>query len=156
MANYKRVFLDGYSYFITIVTYKRQPLLIDNIELLRKSFALSKKKYAYNIGAIIVLPDHLHMIITPKNANDYPKIVTHIKRSFVYGLEQSYRDYAKTIISSSQYKRKLAGIWQKRFYEHTIRNEQDWLEKIDYIRSNSVKHKLVGNWQDWKYSSFVK
>jgi putative transposase len=77
-----RVFLDGYSFFITIITYKRQPLLIDNFELLRKSFALSKKKYAYNIGAIIVLPDHLHMIITPKNANDYPKIVTHIQKEF--------------------------------------------------------------------------
>jgi len=98
MSKYKRIYKDGYSYFITIVTHRREPILIDNISLLRKSFALSH----------------------------------------------------------SSYQRKLSGIWQKRFYEHTIRDENDWLEKILYIKFNAVKHKLVDVWVDWEYSSFVK
>ena len=155
MSNYKRVFQDGYSYFITIVTHRREPILIDNIEQLRYSFQLSKRKYTYNIDAIIILPDHIHMIITPKDANEYPKIISHIKRSFVYGLDERYRNEAKMMLSHSSYHRKLSGIWQKRFYEHTIRNEKDWLEKMNYIQYNALKHELVKEWNQWKYSSFV-
>ncbi|RLA76865.1 MAG: transposase [Epsilonproteobacteria bacterium] len=155
MSNYKRIYKDGYSYFITIVTHRREPILIDNIALLRKSFALSKKSYSYSIDAIIILPDHLHMIITPTKAKEYSKIVSHIKRSFVYGLDGDYKQNAKMTLSNSSYRRKLSGIWQKRFYEHTIRDEKDWLEKISYIKYNAVKHKLVEVWDDWEYSSFV-
>ena len=154
MSNYTRIFQDGYSYFITIVTHRRAPILIENIEQLRKSFALSKQKYLYTIDAIIILPDHIHMIITPKNAKEYPKIISHIKRSFVYGLESYYKDEAKMTLSPSSYHRKLSGIWQKRFYEHTIRDEKDWLEKMHYIQHNAVKHALVDDWKQWEYSSF--
>ncbi len=65
MANYKRLYLDGYSYFITIVTHQRQPVLINNIDLLRESFRESKKYYRFTLDAIVILPDHLHMILTP-------------------------------------------------------------------------------------------
>ncbi len=82
MADYKRLFLDGYSYYLTIVTHRRNPILIDNIEVLRESFRESKKYYAYSIDAIVILPDHLHMIITPKVATEYPKIVRAIKYNF--------------------------------------------------------------------------
>ena len=155
MSNYTRIFQDGYSYFITMVTQRREPILIEHIELLRKSFSLSKRRYAYTIDAIIVLPDHLHMIITPENAREYPKIISHIKRSFVYGLNTELKEDAKMMLSRSSYSRKLSGIWQKRFYEHTIRNEKDWLEKINYIKHNAVKHHLADDWSDWKYSSFA-
>ena len=74
MAKYKRLFLDGYSYYFTIVTHRRNPLLIDNIELLRESFRESKQYYVYKIDTIVVLPDHIHMIITPKKVREYPKI----------------------------------------------------------------------------------
>jgi len=156
MANYRRIFENGYSYFITMVTYKRQPLLVDHIDLLRKSFMLSKQRYSYTIDAITVLPDHIHMIITPKNALEYPKIISHIKRSFVYGLGDEIKTDAQMRLGYSSYKRKLSGIWQKRFYEHTIRNEKDMLEKMDYIRYNATKHNLVDRWDQWRYSSFVK
>ena len=75
MANYKRVFLNGYSYFITVVTHRRNMILIENIDILRESFCESKRFYLYEIDAIVILPDHLHMIITPQNAKDYPKII---------------------------------------------------------------------------------
>jgi putative transposase len=155
MSNYIRVFQDGYSYFITIVTYRREPILIEHIGLLRKSFSLSKKRYSYTIDAIIVLPDHLHMIITPENAREYPKIISHIKRSFVYGLDTKLKEDAKMTLSRSSYNRKLSGIWQKRFYEHTIKDEKDWQDKMHYIRHNAAKHHLTDTWNDWKYSSFV-
>ena len=156
MSNYKRYYLDGYSYFITIVTEGRQPILIDNITLLRDSFKRSKQRYNYHIDAIIILPDHMHMIMTPKNPHDYSKIITHIKRSFVYGLDNNLKEEAKEKLTSSSYHRKLSGIWQKRFYEHTIRDEKDWLEKMNYIQHNAVKHELVDDWNQWKHSSFTR
>ena len=156
MSNYTRIFLDGYSYFITMVTHRRKAILIDNIDLLRDSFRRSMQHYDYTIDAIIILPDHLHMVITPQKAEDYPMIISHIKRSFVYGLDRSFKNEAKLSLSTSAYKRKLSGIWQKRFYEHTIRNEKDWDEKMVYIRHNAVKHSLVDNWKMWRYSSFYR
>jgi len=156
MSNYKRIFLDGYSYFITMVTHRREPILIDHIALLRKSFGLSKKRYDYRIDAIIILPDHIHMILTPKNTNEYSKIISHIKRSFVYGLDEVYKQKAKDTLSQSSYDRKLSGVWQKRFYEHTIRNEKDWVEKMSYIQHNAVKHDIVDDWNMWEYSSFFR
>ena len=152
--NYRRIFADGHSYFITMVTYNRNPLLIDNIDLLRNAFVWSKKKYQYTIDAIVILPDHLHMIITPQNSKEYPKIITHIKRSFLYGLDKDIKDKAKMNIASSKYKRQHSGIWQDRYYEHTMRDEKDWLEKMQYIQFNPIKHNLVEDINDWEYSSF--
>ncbi|BAF73205.1 REP-associated tyrosine transposase [Sulfurovum sp. NBC37-1] len=156
MSNYTRLYLDGYSYFITIVTQGRNPILIDNISLLRDSFKRSKQRYDYHIDAIIILPDHIHMIITPKHPQDYSKIITHIKRSFVYGLDKNLKEEAREKLTSSSYHRKLSGIWQKRFYEHTIRDEKDWLEKMNYIQHNAVKHEYAETWKQWQYSSFIK
>jgi len=146
-----------------MVTHGREPLLVENIDLLRYAFALSKKKYDYRIDAIVVLPDHLHMIITPKISIEYSKIISHIKRSFVYGVvgrgvltpTNNIDESRKVNLSSSKYNRKHSGIWQERFYEHTIRDEKDWLEKIEYMKYNPVKHGLVEDIRDWKYSSFL-
>ncbi|MDQ7084302.1 MAG: transposase [Sulfurovum sp.] len=82
MAKYKRLFLQGYSYFFTIVTHRREPILIDNIELLRESFRESKQFFDYSIDAIVILPDHLHMILSPKNVEEYPRIIKAIKYNF--------------------------------------------------------------------------
>jgi putative transposase len=153
--NYRRVYLDGYRYFLTLVTYRRKPLLLDNIDILRYAFVLSKQKYDYNIDAIVILPDHLHMIIKPKISIQYPKIISAIKRSFVYGLDDTIKQQAKLDIPYTKYKRQNSGIWQERFYEHTIRNIEDYNEIMQYIKYNPIKHNLVTNWQDWKYSSFV-
>ena len=151
MANYKRLFLLGYSYFITIVTHQRKPILIDNIELLREGFRESKRFFDYKIDAIVILPDHLHMIITPKNATDYPKIIKSIK----YNFSKNYRPIEYVEQSQSREKRGLKAVWQKRYYEHTIRNQKDWVEKMQYIQYNPIKHNLVKNINDWKYSSFA-
>ena len=150
------MYLDGYSYYLTVVTYRREPLLVDNIELLRKAFRLSKKKYTYKIDAIVILPDHFHMIITPEISKDYSKIIRAIKRSFVYGLDENIKAEAKLYVSDAKYKRGHSGIWQERFYEHTIRDEKDFLEKMVYIKNNPIKHQLVERLEDWEYTSFNK
>ena len=156
MANYIRVFEENHSYFITVVTHKRRAILIENIDLLRKSFQLSMKRYDYSIDAIVILPDHFHMIITPKISNEYPKIISHIKRSFVYGLDSEFKNKCKLELNNTQYKRQLSGVWQKRFYEHTIRNEKDLYLHLDYILQNPVKHGYVDEASMWSYSSFNK
>ena len=95
IMNYRRIYADGYSYFLTMVTHRRKPLLVENIELLRYAFKLSKKKYDYSIDAIVVLPDHLHMILTLKTVTEYSQIISSIKRSFVYGLDEKIKLEAK-------------------------------------------------------------
>ncbi|MCB4755379.1 MAG: transposase [Sulfurovum sp.] len=147
MAKYKRLFLVGHSYYITMVTHKRNPLLVDNIGLLRESFRESKRYFAYSIDAIVIMPDHIHMIITPEYVMDYPKIIKAIKynfsRHFNVEEEQSY----------SRYKRKLKPIWQKRYYEHTIRDEKDYLRCLEYMENNPLKHGYVDNGEVWEYMS---
>ena len=156
---YRRIFENGYSYFLTLVTHERKPILIEHIEDLRQAFVYSKRNYEYKIDAIVVLPDHLHMIIRPKRADEYPKIISNIKRAFVYrtvgrGVPTPKIKDPKIELSPSKYKRKHAGIWQERYYEHTIRDEKDWLEKMEYIKFNPVKHQWVEDIRDWQYSSF--
>ena len=139
MANYKRLFVAGYSYYFTIVTHLRKPILIENIELLRENFRESKSYFTYQINAIVILPDHIHMIITPKNVNDYPKIIQSIKYNFSkrYNIDEHIEQ------SQSRYRRKMKPIWQKRYYEHTIRDEKDYFRCLEYIRLNPVKHEYV-------------
>jgi len=154
MANYKRIFLDGYSYYLTIVTHQRNPILIENIELLRESFRVSKKKYDYSIDAIVVLPDHIHMVMTPKIAEEYPHIVRTMKQHFSKHCEEHF--YTHLEQTNSRWKEGYRPVWQKKYYEHTIRNEKDFLEKVAYIHHNPIKHELVEEINEWKYSSYNK
>jgi len=148
MADYKRLFLNGYSYYLTMVTHKRMPLLIENIEALRESFRESKKYYRYSIDAIVILPDHLHMIITPKDVKEYPKIVRAIKYNFSMRVSHMQEQ------SMARYKKGMTSIWQKRYYEHTIRDEKDYIRCLEYMKNNPIKHELVENEEEWEYSSF--
>jgi len=152
MANYKRIFMDGHSYYITVVTHQRNPILIENISLLRESFRLSKEKYPYIINAVVIMPDHLHMIISPENAEDYPHIVRTVKQHFSRHCPSHY--YAHLQQSVSRNRKGYSPVWQKRYYEHTIRNEKDMFEKVQYMYHNPVKHGYVDEPDQWEYSSF--
>ena len=152
MPNYKRIFQDGQSYFLTMTTYGRNPILIENIELLRESFRVSKQHYEYTIDAIVVLPDRIHMILTLDNAKNYPKIIRSIKQYFSKRCDAKY--YANYPQSKSREAEGYLPVWQKRFFEHTIRNEKDLAMTLEYMANNPVKHGLVANREDWKYSSF--
>jgi putative transposase len=152
MSNYKRIFLDGYSYYITIVTYERNPILLQHIDLLRESFAYAKTKFDFSLHDIVILPDHFHMIISVSEAKMYPKIISSIKRYFSQRCDASY---TKHILQSySRTKQGYNPIWQKRYYEHTIRDEKDYMEKRIYMYHNPVKHGYTNNVETWRYGSF--
>ncbi len=150
MSNYTRIFAQGHAYFITINTEKRRPILIENITVLRQAFKNSKQYFDYNIDCICILPDHLHMIIYPQNENDYPSIIKSIKTYFSKNIKQTFN------ITQSQIKKKELGIWQRRYYEHTIRNEKELERYRNYIHYNPVKHHLTNSAKEWEYSSFSK
>ncbi len=152
MPNYKRVFLDEYCYFLTVVTHKRIPILIDNIELLRESFKLSKEKYEYTIEAVVILPDHFHIMIRPKTAAQYPKIISRIKQHFSRHCDPKY--YRHIPQSKSRTKAGYKPIWQKKYYEHCVKNDNDYQTRFNYIHYNPVKHGYVKQTKDWPYSSF--
>jgi putative transposase len=151
MANYRRVFLDGYSYFLTVVTHRRNPILVEHIDILRESFRESKRFYHYSIDSIVVLPDHFHMIITPQEPQDYPKIIKSIKYNFTKRYKQDDIEQ-----SSSRHKREMRAVWQKRYYEHTIRDDRDYERCLEYIYHNPLKHEYISDGEDWKYSSFYR
>ena len=154
MPNYKRIFLNGYSYFLTVKTYQNNSILIKNIELLRESFTYAKSKYSFKIEAIVILPNHIHMIITPNQAKDYPNIIKTIKTHFSRHCNPKY--YQHLFQSQSQIDNGYRPIWQRRYYEHTIRDEKDFNTRMDYIHFNPVKHGLVEKANTWEYSSFHK
>jgi putative transposase len=150
MSNYTRVFAQGHTYFITITTEKRRPILIDNITLLRQAFSHSKQYFKYEIDSISIMPDHLHMILYPEDANEYPNIIKSIKTYFSKNINQRFKT------TQSQNKKQELGIWQRRYYEHTIRNETELERYRNYIHYNPVKHKLATSAKNWEFSSFGK
>ena len=151
---YRRLFLTGYDYFITVVTYERNPILIENISLLRESFKYAKTKFIFDIQAIVVLPDHFHMIIRPQMPENYSKIISTIKRYFSKRCDPKF--YEHLIQSQSRSRQRYKPVWQKRFYEHTLRDEKDYRTRLDYIHFNPVKHGYVDAANKWRYSSFDK
>jgi len=148
--DYRRMFCPGGTFFFTVVTEKRRPILIENIGRLRAAFRHIKVRRPFDIEAAVVLPDHLHMIwALPEGDTDYSTRWSLIKRYFSAGLRAQ-------ATSPSQYTRREKGIWQRRFWEHQIRDERDWRNHFDYIHFNPVKHGLVLQAGDWPYSSFQR
>ncbi len=145
---YRRFYQSGAIYFFTVVTENREPLLIDNIERLRAAFRLCLSRYPFEIEAIVVLPDHLHTLWKlPEGDKDFSRRWMVIKRKFSSGLPCG-------TVNASKAKKREKGIWQRRFWEHYIRNEEDWRRHVDYIHFNPVKHGYVSEPQDWPYSSY--
>ena len=148
MPNYLRYYVENSMVFITVVTYNRQPILIDNINLLRQS--LKDSRYNFNIIAGVVLPEHFHILIKPENIKELPKIIFSIKYRFS-------RNIGGIGIPPYELKRKgERKIWQSRYYDHIIRNEKDLEKHIDYIHYNPIKHGFVTKAIDYPFSSFEK
>lgn len=148
MPNYRRYFQNANQVFITIVTYNRLPILISNIDILRQSF--QQVKYEYNLIAGVVLPDHLHFIIRCENSGCIPKIISSVKSNF--SREMPFNNYQ----SEKQILRREKGIWQRKYFDHIIRDEDDLHKHLDYIHYNPIKHGYVQKVRDWEYSSFEK
>lgn len=153
MSNYKRYYnTSSATVFITFVTYNRKSILLPNINILRNAFKYAKEKFTFNIIAITIMKNHCHLIISTNNPNDIPKIVRTIKFNFTVSVSEQF---ITKDVSISTIKRGEKGIWQRRYYDHIIRNEEDLNKHIDYIHFNSTKHYNIPP-KDWQYSSFKK
>ncbi|BCL33740.1 REP-associated tyrosine transposase [Nostoc sp. MS1] len=154
MPNYRRAKLAGGTYFLTQVTHHRQPWLITDIARLALRTAIThvRQKYPFTIDAFVLLPDHFHCIWTlPPGDSDLSTRLRLIK-TFV---TKNYKNQLEihTEISASRQKRQERNLWQRRFWEHLIRDERDFVIHCDYIHYNPVRHKLCQIPQDWQFST---
>ncbi|MBM4208463.1 MAG: transposase [Gammaproteobacteria bacterium] len=150
MPNYRRNFVAGGTYFFTVALLERKrDLLVAEIATLREAVRRVKRLYPFDIVAWVVLPDHLHCIWTlPAGDADYPTRWRLIKLLFAKGLPKQER------LSAVRKRRNERGVWHRRYWEHTIRDERDLNNHIDYIHWNPVKHGLVREVKDWPHSTF--
>jgi putative transposase len=150
MPNYRRARSAGATYFFTATLADRESkLLVEKVDVLRFAIRQTMIESPFIIDAIVILPDHLHCVWTlPPDDADFPVRWQRIKARFSYGISVN-EDYSK-----SRRSRRERGIWQRRFWEHLIRNDADYATHVHYIHYNPVKHNHVERVADWPYSSF--
>lgn len=150
MSHYRRSQQKGGTFFFMLALANRQScLLIDYIDYFKQAYRRVWQDYPFESLAVCVLPEHLHAVWTlPPNDCHYSLRWQLIKRYFSYHFEAVKKR------SESKIKHREKGIWQRRFWEHEIRNEQDLGKHIDYVHFNPVKHGYVKRVCDWQYSSF--
>jgi putative transposase len=155
VPDYRRYFVPGGTYFFTLVTAGRAPLF-DSPDARRVlgNLMREKRRHApFSTVAIVLMPDHLHAIWTlPGDDADYPARWQAIKAGFTSQWLQMGGD--EQAVSSGYQRQRRRGVWQPRFMEHTIRDEQDLLHHADYIHYNPVKHGYARRPKDWPWSSF--
>ncbi|MEE8575297.1 MAG: transposase [Thermodesulfobacteriota bacterium] len=153
MSNYKRS-KDGSTFFFTVVTYKREPILCldESRKALREIIDRVRELHQFEIKAWVLLPDHLHAIWEFTNGDfNYSMIWGLIKKEFTKKMKHIN---PSTPLSPSRKVHREGAIWQRRFWEHTIRDEVDFRTHVDYIHYNPVKHGLVASPAEWEHSTF--
>ena len=150
MSHYRRNYIEGGTFFFTVkLADPKSRLLVEHIGLLREAYAFVQNRYPFETVAICVMPNHLHAVWTlPDGDRDYSLRWRLMKTRF------SHHFAASDGLSASKQRRHEKGIWQRRFYEHTIRDEADLRRCVDYVYINPVKHGLVEAVRDWPFSSF--
>ncbi|HSW02376.1 MAG TPA: transposase [Sedimentisphaerales bacterium] len=154
MPNYLRHFQPGGTFFFTVVTAERRRLFSDETArtYLRTAIRTVQAERPFEMVAIVLLPDHIHCIWTlPEDDADFPARWSCIKRHFT---KQWIADHNETIISPARHQHREHGVWQKRFWEHRIRDETDLIHHVNYIHYNPLKHSLASCPHAWPWSSF--
>ncbi len=161
MPEYRRAFVPGGTFFITLVTHNRRPLFqdTDNVAHLRQSIRFVKVDMPFDLPAAVVLPDHLHMLMAlPDGDADFSKRIGRIKARFTKSLSGHAQSMEQEVGGAhptpSRAKHREAGVWQRRFWEHTIRDDRDFQAHLDYIHFNPVKHGVSACPHSWPHSSF--
>ena len=155
MSNYRRLKLQGHCYFFTVVTYQRRQIFNSDeaVALLTEVIANVQSKWPFETVAHVSLPDHLHVLWQlPEIDADFSTRWMLIKSNFS-------RRFAKSAVSpdprpDSRTKKREQTVWQRRFWEHAIRDQRDLDRHTDYIHFNPVRHGLVSNPEDWPFSSY--
>ncbi len=151
---YRRSVEAGASYFFTLVTYERVSIFRNPVNCQHWTDAILKvqSKWPFEVEGEVILPDHLHMIWRlPANDTDYATRIRLVKTAFTKSIRLDSND------DVSPYSRALKGekeVWQRRYWEHLIRDERDFQVHLDYIHFNPVKHGLVKRPRDWAHSTF--
>ena len=157
MPNYRRVKTPGATYFFTVVTYERQRILCEPVSrvALRDAIHNTQSLHPFLINVWVLLPDHLHCLWTlPDGDYDFSKRWGMVKSNFTKRMKQvGWASPTENNQSPSRTRHREAFIWQRRFWEHQIRNQQDFNRHCDYIHYNPVKHGLVDDPKKWEYST---
>jgi putative transposase len=150
MPRYLRARIDGGTFFFTVTLAERSSnLLVREVDRFRNAYRSVQTDLPFETIAICILPDHIHAIWSlPAEDFDYPRRWNLIKGGFSRGLP------AAGARSSSKIGKREKGIWQRRYWEHAIRDDSDLTRHVDYVHFNPVKHGLVSRVCDWPYSSF--
>jgi putative transposase len=155
MPQYIRAFAPGCTFFFTLVTYRRRPLFRSSTarRILREAIAETRRRRPFTIDAFVLLPDHLHTLwALPDGDGDFSTRWRKIKEAFTRGYLAVGGREAR--VTSGQAAKAQRGVWQQRFWEHTIRDEVDFERHVDYIHFNPVKHGLVECPHAWPWSTF--
>jgi len=155
MPNYRRAYRPGGTFFFTLVTYRRAGFLCDEPAraMLRSAIERCRSAYPFVTEAMVLLPDHLHALWTlPEGDADFSRRWGRIKKAFT----QAWVGAGgwEGAISDSRADNRRRGVWQRRFWEHTIRDERDYERHLHYIHYNPVKHGLAACPHAWPWSSF--
>jgi putative transposase len=150
MTNYRLYRVKGGSYFFTVnLAERKRKLLTEHVGILRDAFRTVKQAHPFQLDAIVIFPDHLHALWTlPEGDDDFSLRWRQVKSAFSGAIEKGER------VSLSRATKQERGIWQRRFGEHAIRDDNDFARHVDYIHFNPVKHGYVARVADWPYSSF--
>jgi len=151
---YRRARIAGASYFFTVVTHGRRPIFgnAEAVALFEAGIRRIKDRHPFEVDAFVILPDHIHTIWTlPEGEADFSMRWRLVKEAFT---KPFVRIHAPTERSASRRAKSEQAIWQRRFWEHVIRDETDFGVHVDYIHYNPVRHGLVKAARDWPYSSF--
>ncbi len=157
MPEFRRNYVPGGTYFFTCVTHCRAPILTTDLgrTCLRGAIEQTRRDHFFEIVAIVLLPDHWHTVWTmPRGDVGYPTRWMRIKEEFT----EAWLDAGGGELpqSRSRKEHRYRGIWQRRYWEHTVRDEVDLKRCVDYIHWNPRKHRLAERVQDWPWSSFQR
>jgi putative transposase len=157
VPDYRRAYVPGGTFFLTFVTFERQRLLAEpyDIARLRRAIAAVKRERPFEIIAAAVMPDHIHFVWTlPPGDADFSSRAGRFKALFTRSLTASRTLEAAT--TRSRQRHRESNVWQRRFWEHVVRDERDLERHLDYIHYNPVKHGLVSCPHLWPHSSFMR
>jgi putative transposase len=152
MTRYRRAKVEGGVFFFTVTLADRSSdVLVRHIDQLRRAYASVHSRYPFETVAICVLPDHLHAIWSlPQGDTNYSLRWSQIKSGFSRELTTTAPR------SSSKIAKREKGIWQRRYWEHVIRDDTDLQRHVDYTHYNPVKHGYVSKVADWPHGSFTR
>lgn len=143
MVNYRRNRIHDGTYFFTVtLRNRRSDLLVRRIDALFNAWRRARRRVPHRVVAFVVMPDHFHVLVTMTDGrDDYSRLIQDVKKGFTRRIACG---------------KKIDSPWQARFWEHTIRDERDFRNHIDYIHINPLKHSVVEKVADWPYSTFQR